>query len=1228
MRLNILVWAVLATTMGATASCAQQTAVLQTLRGASSLETGPVQANYGNLPATFEVNQGQTSSQVKFLSRSKGYTAFLTAGGIVLSLRPNQPVPVQPMSNVAAPGKSQPMKTTLQFRLVGGAQNPAVIGEDPLPGRVNYFIGRDPAKWHSNVPTYASVRYQNVYPGIDLVYYGNHRQLEYDFAISPGADPSRIQFEITGANGIELDAEGNIVLQTGNGELYFPSPVIYQESQGLRVPVAGSYVLNDQTHVAFQVSSYDSSKRLVIDPMLVYSTYLGGSGDDQPSGIVVDSAGSVYLAGWTDSIDFPLAALGSLPAGANHVFVAKLDPTGSNLVYADYVGGNSQDYGYALVLDSANDVYVTGSTASSDFPLVNAFQGTYPGSFNGFLTKISADGSALLYSTYLGGNGSDIPSSIGIDSSAEVFVAGNTTSSNFPVANAYQASVSPNQGGISGNYGFLTKFSTDGSYLVYSTYLSGSSNVALNCGGTPCWPSPYSAIKGTAQDSNGNVYAAGITNTYDFPTTQAAYLTSDVTQRNAIVGFVSKFTGSGTLDYSTYFYESSGVLTNITAIAVDGSGSAYVTGVALSDGTFPITSTSICDPGIYGWGCSFAFVTKFDPTASTLLYSTFLGPNNYASPVAIALDANNDAYVVASTSNNSFGIVNGVEPYTNGSDLLLVEIDPLASTQPFATYLGGSGDDSPAGIALDSRGNLYIAGSTDSTDFPVTQGDFQIVIGGNTDAFVFKIGANSVPAVAASPSLLQYAVQAVGSTSAAQTALLRNISSSALSISSITTSGDFAETDDCGSGVSAAGSCMFSVTFTPIAAGPRSGSIVILDDAAGSPHVINLSGSGLGPVVTLAPASLIFTAQQVGTSSAAQAVTLTNPGTLTLNVGTIQITGDFAQTNNCPPSLTANSSCTIKISFKPTASGTRSGTLAITDNALGSPQTVTLSGTGSAASSPVAAVTPASLAFPVQPVTTSSTPRALTLTNTGNAPLNVGTIQITGDFSQINNCPSSMTANSSCTINVTFLPTAFGTRNGAITIADNAQGSLQTANLSGVGSDFSLIGSQNRDTVKAGATATYQLTVSPAGVVFSNMIKLNCSGAPVLAICKISPNAVTPMSDAATATLTITTTASVAQSNSLYPSQSHPIYAAWIQLQGLGILGIVLMGSRSRVRKLRVIVLLAVIVVGLMCMIACAGGTGIASQPQSGTTPGTYTITVAGTSGTLQHLLPLTLTVQ
>jgi len=275
----------------------------------------------------------------------------------------------------------------------------------------------------------------------------------------------------------------------------------------------------------------------------------------------------------------------------------------------------------------------------------------------------------------------------------------------------------------------------------------------------------------------------------------------------------------------------------------------------------------------------------------------------------------------------------------------------------------------------------------------------------------------------------------------------------------------------------------------------------------------------------------------------------------------------------------------------------------------------------------IATITPASLVFPSQQLRTSSAAQAVTLTNSGNATLNVGNILIAGDYAQTNTCPPTLAPNSSCKVNITFTPTTSGTRNGTLTVNDNVQGSPQVANLAGVGSDFGLTSSPSSYTLKAGATATYQLAVSPVSGTYSGTVKLTCSGAPALATCTISPNAVTPNASAASATLTITTTASVAQAVPLHPSQSHPIYVAWISLQGLGLCGIVLAGSRSRSRKPRAVILFILMMAAMIIMFGCAGGTGFTTPPQSGTTPGTYAITVTGTSTSLQHSLPLTLTV-
>ena len=953
-------WGILSIVFMGLTCCAQQPQA-QTSSGVS---TGrQVQQNYGRLPLLFEANQGQTDSQVKFLSQGKGYSVFLTSGSMVLSLRPMEvaSAPETSASPVfgakkrsrsairqmeAAARAQKTASTTLAFNLVGASTNPQVVGEEPLPTKVNYFIGRDPKKWRTNVPAFARIRYRNVYPGIDLVYYGNNRSMEYDFDLAPGADAARIQFDVKGADAVKVDSDGNLVLTKGAGELRFQVPVLYQETNGARARVAGTYVLRGSTHVGFEVGAYDPTKPLVIDPVLVYSTYLGGSSDDFSNGIAVDSAGDAYVVGLTDSPNFPTTGLGT----QFRIFLAKLDPTGSSLLFADYFGGTSGgDEASAVALDSSGNAYVTGVATSSDFPVVNAYQSTLAGSQDAFLVKFAANGSSITYSTYLGGSTltsiggstSQIGNSVTVDSTGEAIVAGVTAATDFPTTpGAYQTSVSADQFGDLGLYGFLTKFAANGASLVYSTYLAGSILNTSSC--TGCFPD--SEILGVATDGSGNAYVTGFTTTTDFPATSGAYTTTFPGYYLSDVGFVSEFDTSGAIVYSTYL----GGLTSsfLNAIAVDTHGSAYVTGYDIANDTFPIVTTSICDPSVPSPACNGAIIAKLDPTGATLTYSTFLGTSNNMAGQAIQVDASGDAFIVG--SDVGFDLANPIEGYAGNGDVVVAEIDPTASTLLMATFLGGQDWEAASGLALDSSGAAYVTGVTKSPDFPATQSAFQVALGGQTDAFVTKIDpTTNAPAVAMAPFSLQFGSQIVATTSAPQTTVLRNMGSAALTITSKTVGADFGETDDCGTSVAAASFCTFTVTFTPSGTGTFNENLTIVDNAAGSPHLVTLTGTGItgpGPF-TASPSSVGFSSFPVGNATAAQTVTVTNTSNARVSINEAQATGDFSVvTNNCG-SVAANGTCTVQVSFTPTAAGTQTGTLRLVSSA-GSSETVALTGSG------------------------------------------------------------------------------------------------------------------------------------------------------------------------------------------------------------------------------------------------------------------------------------------
>jgi Beta-propeller repeat/Abnormal spindle-like microcephaly-assoc'd, ASPM-SPD-2-Hydin len=949
-----------------TVTCGALSFILAVLSGHAQTRLAPTSSttassdgrntsHYGNAPLMFEANQGQTDSQVKFLSRDSGYSVFLTSGGLVLALRPSDSPSPTDSSAALIPGRNhsrlspirqleRAMKegksTVLAIDLVGAAANPVIVGEQALSTKVNYFIGRDPSKWRRNIPTYGKIRYRNVYPGIDLIYYGNNHSLEYDFDVAPGADAAQIQFAVKGADMLNVDASGDLVLTTGTRELRFQTPALYQEVKGVRSRVPGSYVLRDRTHVGFEVGSYDNTKLLVIDPVLVYSTFLGGSSDDFSNGIAVDSSGDAYVVGLTDSPNFP-ASIGSYNPTQFRMFLTKLDPTGSSLLFADYFGGTSGgDEAYGIALDSSGNAYVAGGATSSDFPVVKAYQSALSGSADAFLTKFSADGSSILYSTYLGGSTSQFANSVSVDPAGEAVIAGVAQSTDFPMVNAYQPSVSADQFGDWGVYGFLTKFASDGMSLVYSTYLAGSALNTSSCVG--CFPD--SVITSVVTDANGNAYATGYTTTTDFPVTSGTFTTTYPGSNVSDVGFVSKFTSSGGIAYSTYLGGLSSSILN--AIAVDTNGQAYVTGFDIAGDSFPIVTTSICDPSAAA--CNGAIVAKLDPTGTSLLYSTFLGTNNNMAGQAIQVDSNGNAFIVG--SDVQFDLSSPIEGYAGNGDIVVAEIDSGATTLLMATFLGGKGWEAAAdSLALDQNGAVYVTGVTQSFDFPVTQSALQKAWGGQTDAFVTKIDpATTAPAVTMGPISLQFASQVVGTTSASQTTVLRNMGSASLTISAKTIGSDFGETDDCGASLAAASFCTFTVTFAPSASGPFTEALTITDNGTGSPHVVTLTGTGAAAFqsVTVTPSSLTFPPSSVGAASATQTIAFANGSNAAVLVSGIQLTGSFTLANNNCGTVLPQGTCTVQVGFLPTSSGPLTGTLRFVDSASASPQVVALSGSG------------------------------------------------------------------------------------------------------------------------------------------------------------------------------------------------------------------------------------------------------------------------------------------
>jgi hypothetical protein len=713
-------------------------------------------SSYGQLPLRFEVNQGQSDSAVKFLSRGNDYSLYLTAEGASLALH----------KRISA---TQAETNVVQMKLAGGAGNIEPQGFDPLPGVSNYLIGNNPAAWHTRVPSFARVRYNAVYPGVDLVYYGKQQQLEYDFVVAPHADPNSIRLQFAGAKALNLDSRGNLVISAEDGNIVLNRPVIYQNERRhgrtARKLVSGQFALLANNSVGFAVGKYDRAQSLTIDPTLVYSTYLGGSNEDSVNAIAIDSSGAAYLTGPTQSADYPVTP-GVFRTTYSSAFITKLNASGTALVYSSFLGGSGGpsggDDGLGVAVDASGDAFVVGSTYSTNFPVTSgAYQITNKAApmsgATGFAVKVNPAGTALLYGTYLGGTLTDNATSVAIDSSGDAYIAGFAYSSNFPTTTgAYQTTNKS-----AADYGwnqFVTKLNPAGSSLLYSTYIGGSGD--YGSGGNS-----YVAI-----DSSGEAYICGIALSTDFPTTTGAFQkTTGAGAGHSNITLAKLNSAATSLLYSTYFGGSGSSYGDDApgGLVIDSTGNAYFSGTT-HETNLPVTSSAYLKTSASAaQSLPSAFVTKMNPTGTALVYSTYLsgsGGQHGDRGTGLAIDSSGDVYVTGSAGSTDFPVTSNAYQSTNaaegnyGSVVFLTEFNPAGTALLYSTYFGGTASFSDSGnaIALGSGGAVYIAGNTGASNFPTTAGAYKTTYSSTfgSTGFVAEFGLGSAPATTSTTTTL------------------------------------------------------------------------------------------------------------------------------------------------------------------------------------------------------------------------------------------------------------------------------------------------------------------------------------------------------------------------------------------------------------------------------------------------------------------------------------------
>ncbi len=1093
--------------------------------GRSSSSSKPdAKAILGELPLIFEPNQGQADSSVKFVSRGPGYSLYLDLAGATLAMQTAQP---------ALPGeKSGARRIVRAVRMTLAGANPAAVvaGNEPLPGKSNYFIGNDPQKWHTGIPQFAGVHYQSVYPGIDLVFYGSQGKLEYDFKVAPGADPSRAELQFDGATKLELSG-GDLILKGTGTDVRLQAPRVYQSAGGGRQPVDGRFVLRAANRVGFEIGAYDRTRELVIDPTISYSTFFGGNGAEPcPStlaspaapvsctSIAVNGNGNIYLAGSTtsssgivpptDTTAFQSALGGS---GAQNVFVVELNPTlgTGGLVAVTYLGGSGTDTSVGLAVDDSNNAYVAGYTTSSNFPTRNAFQSTpQTAGTHVFVSVLNPTFSGLNYSTYLSGNGTDIASGLAIDNNGDAFVTGTTTSTNAGASYRFPATTLPaafQLNSLASIQFFVTEVNTKLSVnsVPYSTYFGGGipATGAVAVGG------------GIAVDTTGNVYFSGTTNFYN--------------------------SGEGT--------NGSGVLTPGDFPILN----AYQPCLNTPPPTSfipPVTCAAVTNPEPTD-----GFVAKLNPNnaqtnAAQLLFSTYFGGNNDDSSTALTIDTTaSNIYITGSTQSDNFvfptgsgvfqpclnapGVALASCPNTNvtNTDAYVAKFSNPTETSGTTTtatglgyfsYLGGTGDDSGLAIAVDTGSGALVTGATNSgvvnvvnpaVDFPVTAGAIQSSLSGTQNAFFARINTTTN---SGTNTIGSYATYFGGSGSDQGT----------------------------------------SITVDPNLNTYFAGNTTSSDLQMQGSYQPTFQGTMDAFAVELRPVNgLCITCVAVVKSPASGAISAGNP-----------ITMNFSVLNN-GPDLAINVIVSGQVSSNTAATFTSASTTG---------------GPGSICSTP--AGTTASCLIPV------------------------------------------LQAGSIVTVAFTVTPTTAGTGQ-VIATATNANNINvnSTTTASFTSTNFSLNINPSSQTVVAGNTATYTVQVSPV-VTFGANVSLSCSAAPAGASCGFNPQSLTFNGPSAQSSILSLTTTSRPPTTISSTRGRGLTYAFLLMVPGMALVG--LGGKKGRRNRLLGLVLVLALFSFIVPLPACSRAK---QQPVvSGTPAGTYTLTVTAASGSFTQSTGFSLTVQ